>query len=232
MKQLVISDLHIGSSFYREKELFEFLELNKHEYDELILAGDIIDFIKIPLFSRKGIRILEILKDYPRVIWIVGNHDISLKKLIGEKISNVEFAESYEFIQGGKKFRIEHGDVYDQSAFVKYETFMSLLSVVQDFFEKLFKYDIGTYWSNWQSKKRKVKRIWDILTWKDNDIDVLIIGHFHTPECIIWVNKDQVVKKYINCGDWQQNTTYVSIIDGEARLKKYESDSSHKLGNS
>ena len=50
MKRVIISDLHIGSKFYRSKELLKFLK--SEYYDELILAGDIIDFIKIPVWER------------------------------------------------------------------------------------------------------------------------------------------------------------------------------------
>ena len=45
MKRVVISDLHVGSKFYKSKEILEFLKTE--DFDELILAGDIIDFIKI-----------------------------------------------------------------------------------------------------------------------------------------------------------------------------------------
>jgi UDP-2,3-diacylglucosamine pyrophosphatase LpxH len=46
MRRLIISDLHIGSFFSREKDILSLLKTEK--YEELILAGDIIDFIRIP----------------------------------------------------------------------------------------------------------------------------------------------------------------------------------------
>ena len=48
-KRLIISDLHLGSAFSREEQLLELLKTI--EFDELILAGDIIDFIKVPIFN-------------------------------------------------------------------------------------------------------------------------------------------------------------------------------------
>ena len=50
-------------------------------------------------------------------------------------------------------------------------------------------------------KKRKLIRIWDIIN-LNNDVDVFIMGHSHTPEAVIWVDVDQNIKTYINSGDW------------------------------
>ena len=56
MKRIIISDTHIGSKFYRADELLEFLK--EEDFDQLILAGDIIDFIKIPMFTERCAEIL------------------------------------------------------------------------------------------------------------------------------------------------------------------------------
>ena len=56
MKRVVISDTHIGTKFYKAEELLSFLE--RLECDELILAGDIIDFIKIPVFTERCLQII------------------------------------------------------------------------------------------------------------------------------------------------------------------------------
>ena len=56
MKRIIISDTHIGTKFYRSDKLLKFLQTE--EYDELILAGDIIDFIKVPVFSERCMEIL------------------------------------------------------------------------------------------------------------------------------------------------------------------------------
>ena len=52
MKRLVISDLHLGSTFSREEMLISLLK--EKEFDELILAGDIIEFLKVPRFVFCG----------------------------------------------------------------------------------------------------------------------------------------------------------------------------------
>ena len=72
-----------------------------------------------------------------------------------------------------------------------------------------------------KDKKRKLIRIWDIIN-LNNDVDVFIMGHSHTPEAVIWVDEDQNIKTYVNSGDWVSHTTYVTIEDGITRLRKFE----------
>ena len=58
---------------------------------------------------------------------------------------------------------------------------MEALSLVQNIIERVFKIDLTTWWSKIQLKKRKLKRIWDVVEW-NKDVDVLIMGHTHNPE--------------------------------------------------
>ena len=102
MKRIVISDLHIGTRFYRSEELLNFLK--NEEFDQLILAGDIIDFIKIPVFSKCCLEILKCIGDKKDVIYLSGNHD-NVSGLDGESFSNIKFCKRYEFVENERKFR-------------------------------------------------------------------------------------------------------------------------------
>ena len=59
MRRLIISDLHMGSLFSRENKILKLL--TEEEFDELILGGDIIDFIKVPKFTKTSLEIFNIL---------------------------------------------------------------------------------------------------------------------------------------------------------------------------
>jgi UDP-2,3-diacylglucosamine pyrophosphatase LpxH len=134
MKRVIISDLHIGSKYSKEKELLEFLNLI--ECDELILAGDIIDFIKVPSFTEQSGALFKILDNFKhKIIYIIGNHDISFKKMIGIQVYGIQFCAEYEFTSGGKKYRVEHGDKYEKGI-VHWNFFMNLVSVVQNIVER------------------------------------------------------------------------------------------------
>ena len=219
MKRIIVSDTHIGTKFYKSDELLSFLKTE--DYDELILAGDIIDFIKIPIFSERCMEILEAI-DYKNknIIYVVGNHDESLINLVGKEFFNVTFLKRYDFEEGGRKFRIEHGDVYDKGA-IHNRLFVTFLSVLQNILEFSFGFDFTSWWTEIQIKKHKLRSIIDILRHHPK-IDVFIMGHTHIPEALIWVDANQHIKTYINSGDWVTHQTYVTIEDGVARLRNFK----------
>lgn len=219
MRRVIISDIHIGSKFYKSKELISFLKNIK--YDQLILAGDIIDFVKVPLFSDRAIEIVEAIDFSKEIIYIVGNHDTPLKGFIGKKAFGMNFVSAYEFGEGGRKFRIEHGDSYDESLGVQNHIFLSILSVTQNYLENWFDVNLTDWVTTWKQKRRKMRRIWDVLN-KNLDVDVFICGHFHTPEAIIWIDEKQRVKSYMNSGDWVSHSTFIIIDDGKAALHSYK----------
>jgi len=219
MKRIVISDTHIGSLHYNGKALASFLK--KEEYDQLILAGDIIDFIKIPLFTERAIDILEAIDYSKDIIYIVGNHDFSFKPLIGKAVKGISFVDKFEFEEGGRRFRIEHGDQYD-SGIVHMDFWIRILSIFHDWMERKFGWDLTTWYVNRKLKKRKLRRVWDILH-RNDDVDVLIVGHSHIPECIIWVDEKGEIKTFCNSGDWVAHTSWVDISDGVVRLRSENS---------
>ena len=219
MKRIVISDLHIGSKFYKSEELLKFLQTE--DYDELILAGDIIDFIKIPVFTKRCLEIAKSIDYSKKIVYIVGNHDEGLLKLVGDRIGNVEFMKRYDFESSGRKFRIEHGDEYDRGV-LHNRVFVKFLSVLQNILEFAFDFDFTTWWTEKQIKKHKLRSAIHIIK-HHPEIDVFIMGHNHFPEAIIWVDEYQNIKTYINSGDWINHQTFVTIEDGVARLRKFSS---------
>ena len=198
-----------------------FIGLPNVYFDELVLAGDIIEFLRQPVFTKETREIFQYLSDInKKIVYIVGNHDDAFKSFVGKKISNIEFKKEYNFEYHGRKFKVEHGDKYEKG-FVKARYFMMMLSILQDYIERIFKIDVTTWWAKQQIKKRKLKRIWDLVRW-NSDCDVLIIGHTHNHEVLIWVDKDETIKTYVNTGDWIEHTTYVIIKEGQIRLKNWK----------
>jgi len=220
MKRIVISDTHIGSKFYKSEQLLNFLRTE--EYDELILAGDIIDFIKIPLFTERCLEIMKSVDYNKRIVYVVGNHDESLISLVGKKINNVEFVKRYDFESYDRKFRVEHGDEYDKGV-IHNRAFVKIVSIIQSMLEAAFNFDFTSWWTERLIKKHKLRSVIHILR-HHPEIDVFIMGHTHIPEALIWVNEEQSIKTYINSGDWVTHQTYVTIIKGVARLRKFDDE--------
>jgi UDP-2,3-diacylglucosamine pyrophosphatase LpxH len=219
-RRLVVSDVHIGSKYYKPKNLIDLLEHEK--YDELVLAGDIIDFIKIPTFTKNCLELIKQIMKVKNVVYITGNHDIALENWEQEQLGGIKFTRQYDFFAGNRKIRIVHGDQF-QHGIVKRAGIMKILSVLQDIIERLFNFDITNFLHKHILKRLELKNIENILS-ENKDIDVLIMGHTHVPEALVWIQPDHQIKTYVNSGDWVSNCTYVTIeSNGEVRLRKYVS---------
>lgn len=217
-KRLIISDLHIGSLYSKEKELLKFLK--EMEYDELILAGDIIDFIKVPDFTIESSEIFKFLTSLDKkIIYVVGNHDISLERFKNIQIGNFYFCEQYDFEYSDRKYRVIHGHQYD-TGLVKKRYFMTLMSVCHDWIERVLRFNVTSAFSRFLISMKKLRNIWDVIKW-NKDVDVLIMGHIHEPEVVIWVNKYGKIKTYANSGDWVDNMSYIILKEGQLRLKMW-----------
>lgn len=217
MKRLIVSDTHIGSRFCKKDDLLALLKEKK--YDQLILNGDIIEFLKVPTFTPIVVELMKNIESQKEIIYIIGNHDISLSGFVGKTYKNVKFMKEYCFIEGNRTFRIEHGDKYD-SGIVHYRTLMKIISVFQDALELLLNLNLSSWYANLKFNKRKIKRLWDIME-LNNDVDVLIVGHTHIPEVLIWIDEEEEIKTYVNTGDWIDHATYVEIDDGVIRLRNF-----------
>lgn len=217
MKRLIISDTHIGSRFCRKEKLLELLK--SQDYDQLILNGDIIEFLKVPTFTPLALEIIEAIDYSKDIIYVVGNHDVALANLIGQELHGVSFVEDYSFEEHGRTFRVEHGDKYE-TGLVHQKYTMKFISLIQDFLERTFSVDLTSWLTNLKIKKRKLKKLWDIID-MNNDVDVLIMGHLHIPEVVIWIDEDENIKTYVNSGDWVQHATYVEVNDGVIRLRNF-----------
>jgi UDP-2,3-diacylglucosamine pyrophosphatase LpxH len=217
LKRLIISDTHIGSKFYKKEELLRLLRTKK--YDQLILNGDIIEFLKGPSFTPMVLDIITAIDYSKEIIYVVGNHDAAMAKLVDRSLYNIKFVEEYCFKENGRSFRIEHGDKYE-TGLIHRRYLMKIISIFQDILERTFGIDLSTWITNLKLKKKRLKRVWDIVD-QNSDVDVIIIGHMHVPEVLIWIDEDEKIKTYVNTGDWVQHATYVEIEAGILRLKNF-----------
>ncbi len=219
--RLIISDLHLGSFYSKEEQLCEMIE--QIEFDELILAGDIIDFIKVPTFTKQTIKFIDTLRKRGKpIIYVIGNHDINLSEFVGDTIGGVKFVERYEFEYADRIYRILHGHQFD-TGIVTWRFSMNIVSIFQDMLERWLKWDLATWLVRRKLKKRKLRRVWDILEW-NKEADVFIMGHTHIPEAVIWIDEDENIKTYVNTGDWVEHQTYAIIKEGQIRLRKWKNN--------
>jgi UDP-2,3-diacylglucosamine pyrophosphatase LpxH len=218
MKRLIISDLHLGATFSREELLISLLE--EKEYDELILAGDIIEFLKVPYFTENSKKIFQTLQKINKpIVYVIGNHDRALEAFVDSSLGCVRFTKRYEFEESGRTFAIEHGDQHE-GGILQRRFVMKFVALVGDILERAFNWNSNKFYDWFKSRRKRIKYVRNIMKYS-GDTDVFIMGHTHTPEAMIWIDENEKIRTYINTGDWVEHATYVMIDGPQARLKNY-----------
>ena len=220
VEALFISDVHLGSKGSNAELVLNVLK--QYEPDYLFLVGDIIDgwllkrkFRWLQSHTNVLRKILSYSKNGTRVIYIPGNHDEFLREYLDTTFGNITITNEMVF----RDTYITHGDLYD--GVVKLKWLGILGSIGYDLAisidRKLKK--IGFKRSLSKFLKDKVKEAVKFITSFEDELcrqaikhncKNVICGHIHHPE-------DKVIGyvRYLNCGDWIENNTYIIYNNNE-----------------
>jgi UDP-2,3-diacylglucosamine pyrophosphatase LpxH len=223
---LIFSDIHIGSKGFQCDKFLDMLKSTK--YDRIIMVGDIIDgwaFNRSRKFSVDDIRVIRKLLKISlkkEIIWISGNHDEFLRKFEPLQLGNINIMS--EYIEAGVWYT--HGDLYDGVMELKWLGKLGgvgyeLAILIDRFFKRLgYKHSV----SKWLKDRTKevVKFITNfedelIRQAKKRNVHTIVCGHIHNPS-------DKMIEdiRYMNCGDWVENCTYILLTNDKFKLIKYE----------
>jgi len=119
-KTIIASDIHIPSPDNKGKEFLKWLR--NQSFDQLILNWDIIDGRHIRLFGwwkrshiNRRKEIIELAKkQWTKVKYIIGNHDIHIEKIVPRLRQEVDIAPDMIYQSGRKKYYICHGHQFDK----------------------------------------------------------------------------------------------------------------------
>lgn len=220
-KTIVISDVHLGTSGSKAKELTNFLKQNS--CDKLILNGDIIDgwqLKKYGTWKRKHTRffktVLKMMEEYnTKVIYLRGNHDDFLDQVLPLKVGNFSIRRDYILKSKDKRYYVTHGDIFD-SITTKLKWMAQLGDLGYTFLlwvNKLYNnYRTSRglpYYSLSQVIKNKVKSAVSYISDFESQLSELakikgcqgiICGHIHQPAI-----KQMGDVLYLNSGDWVES---------------------------
>ena len=236
-RTVIISDLHLGSTYSRAEDISRFLDEIKCE--TLILNGDIIDGWALKRgnsWSEEHMRCVRKImkKSYKtQVYWVRGNHDDFLHDFIPISLGNISIVENMElYALNGKKYLVLHGDIFD--VFVNEMKWLAKIGSIG--------YDFTLWLNKWYNKYRSLrgkeyfslsKRIKDSVKSATNfigdfenhmvkhskglEFDGVICGHIHKAEI-----REIDGIEYMNSGDWvESNTALVESHAGEWSLIHY-----------
>ncbi len=223
MKAIIVSDLHIGTRYFRAQHFRNFLKNLPKEYD-LILNGDVTNEID-ETFNQVHQQVLELIRQESfrrKVVWIRGNVD-----------HNFEFSEPGKIIFKriytiGDHLLVTHGDTFDKIR-PKMRFIFELLDRVRRMWERL-----GGMQLSGPQFARKLEGLYKpyrktimqnaVCYAKEHGFDVVVCGHTHYPE-------DRTVDgiRYINTGGWtEQQSFYLLVENEEISLKIAEESISPK----
>jgi UDP-2,3-diacylglucosamine pyrophosphatase LpxH len=237
-KTLVLSDLHLGISNSRVKELTAFL--SEHSCDTLILNGDIIDgwqLRKSGEWKKKHTHFFRILMKYmhkyhTKIIYLRGNHDDFLDEILPFAFGPFIIKRFHILNSGAKKYYVVHGDIFD-SVTTKLKWLAKLGDVGYTFLLWLnrhynhYRLKKGLpYYSLSQVVKAKVKSAVSFISdyeeqlcevAKANNCHGVICGHIHQAA-------DKMIGDihYLNSGDWVETMSILAEdFDGRWEVVYY-----------
>jgi UDP-2,3-diacylglucosamine pyrophosphatase LpxH len=225
IQALFISDVHLGSKGSNAEQVLNILKQYQPEY--LFLVGDIIDGwllkrkFRWPQSHTNVLRkILSYSKNGTKVIYIPGNHDEFMRDYDDFQFGKIEIHNEYIY----KNTYITHGDLYD--GVVKLKWLGILGSVGYD-----MAISIDRTLKSWGYKrslskylKDKVKEAVKFMTSFEHEIvrqgikhncHTVICGHIHHPD-------DKIINniRYLNCGDFIENNSYIIYNNNEYTIIK------------
>ena len=218
---VVISDIHLGTSFSKTVEVADFLK--SIDCNRLILNGDIIDGWHLKKNSHKTWKkkhtkffrvILKMIENFgTEVIYVRGNHDDFLDDLTPINFYNLKIVTDYiHESSSGKRYFVTHGDIFDHiTSNMKWlsklgDVGYTLLLHINKFYNRYRAFRGKPYYSFAQAVKQKVKSAVSYISdfeeslvslAKTKHCDGIICGHIHHPE-----NKYYGDIHYLNSGDW------------------------------
>ncbi len=240
-KTIVLSDIHLGSKWSASCEAAKFLRNNSCQ--TLILNGDIIDGWAIMRGSKEKWKrrhtafvqeILNISHD-TNIIYIRGNHDDFLTRLIPMHFSNISMLEDCTIESGGKRYLVLHGDIFDNvTSSARWLSKLgdigySILLMINNMYNRR-RIRQGKEGSSFASNiKQRVKSSVSAMSDFEKNLanlarskgcDGVICGHIHRPEIKMI---DGV--EYLNSGDWIESlSALVEDFEGHWSLQFSEKE--------
>lgn len=231
---VIISDVHLGSDLSLAGELLQFLK--KTEFRRLILLGDMFADLNFSRLKREHWAVLSHLREISnpkrniQVVWVVGNHDLELREVMGHLVG-IEVLDRYEWNTDNKRCLAMHGHQFDPAML----GMPGLSKAVSWWFLQLQKIPgFKKAWSRWidfvsgrfQNLPALIERR-ALAYARHHHYDVIFCGHTHEAA---ETQLDGI--EYYNSGCWVKETgTYIAIQGDSIRVLEDTHGKSSKSHN-
>jgi len=242
-RTIFISDLHLGSPGCKAECLHDFLRHVDSDY--LYLVGDVVDGWRLSkrwFWPERHDEILHGLLARARrgtaVVYLPGNHDEALRKLIGRTLGGVRFLQDVVHrTADGRRLLVTHGDAFDgvckdmrwlaRLGSIAYDAALAVNTGVNRVRRWL---GLG-YWPLSAFLKAQVKAAVNFVERYEQTLAAearrravtgVVCGHVHKPEMRVIEGVE-----YFNDGDWVEScSALVEHMDGRLELLHWPSSAS------
>lgn len=216
----IVSDVHLGSEVSRAKELLDVLK--NHSFKRLILLGDIFDDLNFNHLEKDHWKLLSYIQELSNpkynieIVWVLGNHDELIFKVVSSFIGIKVFQE-YIWSYKNEKYLAIHGHQFD-----RFLADNKLISDIASFIYRIFqRFDLRL-----SRFLKRVSKKWLRLSEKiaqgaarhalKNGACYVFCGHTHR-EATAVING----VNYFNVGCWTDIPS-IFITVGEDGIKVYK----------
>jgi len=207
---LVFSDLHLGDPRTKSESVLNkvYSIVYADRPDLLVLDGDVLEgHLATPVQIAQLRGICHVAKS---TVILKGNHDSHCTKDFASSV-HAQFGLVLIGQCGTSSFAIEHGHRFD-TAWHKVPGLGKLAIWLNRIIYEVTNFDIQHKLHQCRCVEKKLleqhkraQKVWD-------DKTIVITGHTHLP------TNDPEGVGYFNPGDWMYHQSYVSLIDGKAKL--------------
>lgn len=222
---VIMSDLHLGSDTARAEEALETLQALR--FRRLILLGDIFADLNFRRLTKDHWQFLSYVRKLSNpkrgveVVWIEGNHDSGLARLMSHLVGVTVYQE-YRWKVAGRTCIAIHGHQFDRFvindrfSLCSFGAHLFLLIQKLDSRRKRFARRLDRWNTRWLRLSEKVAN-GALAHAKARGAAYVFCGHTHEAAT---VKRDGV--RYVNTGAWtNERPTFVTMIDQEVTIHDY-----------
>lgn len=229
---LFVSDMHFQPGLSRASELalVDCLRAHQPGLSQLILGGDVFDaYIEYSTLIPKGcVRFLGYLASLAdsgvKISYILGNHDCWHQDYFESELGVQLCPDDLQLTWNAYRVHAEHGDaVAGTSSHRRATKWLLRHPVPGSLYRTLMPADWGMRLAHLVKRRLDARNespnTADILRTyargilERQSIDLVLLGHSHTPELHVWPNGI-----YVNAGSWRDGHQYVALSKTDIQL--------------
>ena len=227
-----ISDVHLGTNRCDTDKFIRFI--SNLETNKLVMVGDIIDIHCLEKYNTRWKKqhtlavhkILNLAKKGTRLIYILGNHDATVRKYVlndSYQFKNLTLCNQYAHKDSlGNKYLCVHGDMNSEYSSGSWKQYFlnwgyETITPIDHFLKRYLNVSLVSFLKSLKRGKKYIDRYEkDLISVVEDGYSGVICGHIHHANIRQFGNL-----KYMCCGDWCDSFTAIAETKGHYEILRF-----------